>query len=383
MIRAALIRPILAITTTLLAASAACDADGTPASPSPTASPPAPTATVTAPAPRTITGLFIDPRPTTPGERRSLGPRPATFRPWNGTSTMVYDIQTSTEIDLGTGSLGRFSPDSTRMVWIASDTPFDGGEAWMIDLRTMEKRDLGPGRLAGFVDDDHVGVTRPASNTTDVIDLTTGNRTPVEAIPFFPDPSNVTTPDGYNLRREGTDPSSPNRFFLTDPRTGILLLEFEASQAIPAGHGSLVVATVPVPVGEPNLQGFRHGTTNIFLVDTATGTATFVATGGHVVQFPLAANDEYILWTDNYCDDGKSRLYDRKTGAITEIDATLWPAFTPGGLIIAGAFGGNALIDPKTLQYVATIPQAGDSSWSPDYRYASLGISLGHGGLCM
>ncbi len=296
---------------------------------------------------------------------------------------MVYDIQTGAEIDLGTGSLGRFSPDSTRMVWIASSTPFDGGEAWMIDLRTMEKRDLGTGRLTGFVDDGHVGVTRPASNTTDVIDLATGVSTSIEAIPFFPDPGDVTTPDSYNLRGEGTDPSSLNHFFLTDPRTGVQLLEFEASQAIPAGHGSLVVATVPVPVGEPNLQGFRHGTTNIFLVDIAAGSATFIATGGSFIQFALAANDEYVLWTDNYCDNGKSRLYDRKTGAITEIDASLWPAFTPGGLIIDGAFGGDALIDPKTLRYVATIPRRGDSSWSPDYRYASLGISGGHGGLCL
>ncbi len=297
---------------------------------------------------------------------------------------MVYDIQTRTGIDLGTGSLGRFSPDSTRMAWIALPAdPYGDGEAWMIDLRTMEKRDLGPGRLAGFVDNDRAGVTRPSSNTTDVIDLATGARTSIDAIPFFPDPGYVTTPDGYNLRREGTDPFSSNRFFLTDPRTGVELLQFDASQAMPAGKGSLAVATVPVPAGEPNLQGFRHGTTNVFLVDIATGKATFVATGVAFMQFALAANDEYVLWTDNYCENGKSRLYDRTTGAITEIEATLWPAFTPGGLIIDGAFGGSALIDPKTLRYVATIPSGTDASWSPDYRYASRGISGGHGGVCL
>jgi hypothetical protein len=299
---------------------------------------------------------------------------------------MVYDIETGAAIDLGTGSLGRFSPDSTRMAWIALPAdPYGDGEAWMIDLRTMEKRDLGPGRLAGFVDDGHVGVTRPSSNTTDVIDLATRARAPIEAIPFFPDPSNTTTPDGYNLRREyrSDNPFPKSEFFLTDPTSGAPLLEFEAYQAIPAGRGSLVVATVPVPVGEPNLQGFRHGTTNVFLVDIRTGEATFVATGGAFMQFALAANDKYILWTDNYCDNGNSRIYERKTGAITEIDASLWPAFTPGGLIVDGPFGGNALIDPKTLQYVATIPAVADASWSPDYRYASLGIWGGHGGLCL
>lgn len=117
---------------------------------------------------------------------------------------MIYDVQTNKATDLGPGSLGHFSPDSTRMAWIENPAgDFAAGEAWMIDLRTMEKRDLGPGRLAGFVDDGHVGVALPASNLTDVIDLASGARTTVSGIPFNPDFLNVPTPDGYVLGRSG------------------------------------------------------------------------------------------------------------------------------------------------------------------------------------
>jgi hypothetical protein len=349
----------------------------------PAASPSAETATATAPAPRTTTGLFTEPRETHVDEYRSLGPKPNTFAAWNGASTMLYDIGAGTAIDLGPGTPGRFSPDGTRMVWITGPTgDFADGEAWMIDLRTMERRGLGPGRLVGFVDDGHVGVTRPGTNATDVIDLGTGAPTVVAGIPFNTNFNNVTTPDGYDLRRTGLYADEENGVSLIDPRTGATLLQFKASLAIPAGHGTLAVTTLPAPVGEPNPNGYRHGTTNIFLVDIATGEATFVATGGVFVQFALAANDTYVVWTDNYCDGGKSRLYDRRARTITEIDASLWPVFTRDGLIVDGPFGGQSLIDPKTLRYVAALP-GGEPSWSPDHRHASIGQVGGHGGPCL
>ena len=57
----------------------------------------------------------------------------------------------------------------------------------------------------------------------------------------------------------------------------------------------------------------------------------------------------------------------------------------PGAVgTLEGAFGGRALIDPAALQYRAALPPGvGDTSWSPDHRYASLGQYGGHGGLCM
>jgi hypothetical protein len=84
-----------------------------------------------------------------------------------------------------------------------------------------------------------------------------------------------------------------------------------------------------------------------------------------------------------------TRVLDRRTGAVTELDQSLWVTMTPGGLIGAGEFGPSDLIDPRTLQYVAVLPpqarQTGpaiDVTWSPDYKWASRGEPRGHGGLC-
>lgn len=253
----------------------------------------------------------------------------------------------------------------------------------MVDLNSGERRGLGPGRFTGFVDDTHIGVARPGSTTTDVIDLSTGTTQAVAAPTFFPDPRGEPTSDGYILRRTGVDSSIMNSFSLTDPRTGAVLLQFDAGGATPAGRGTLAVDTVPVPTGEPDARGYRHATTNIFLVDIATGTATFVATGNAFVRFPLVADDNYVIWTDGYCEGGHARIYDRRTHKITEVEASLWPITMANGLILEGAFGGRALIDPSTLQYRAALPPGvGDTSWSPDYRYASLGQYGGHGGMC-
>lgn len=162
-----------------------------------------------------------------------------------------------------------------------------------------------------------------------------------------------------------------------------MLLQFQASEAVPAGRGVIAVAATSVATGPAAPAGYRHATTNIFLVDIKTMTATFVATAGIYMQFPLVADDNYIVWTDNYCDGGHTRIFDRKSKKITEVEASLAPVAMANGLILEGAFGGRALIDPATLQYRAALPPGvGDTSWSADYRYASLGQVGGHGGLC-
>jgi hypothetical protein len=90
-----------------------------------------------------------------------------------------------------------------------------------------------------------------------------------------------------------------------------------------------------------------------------------------------------VVWTDNYCDGGHTRVYDRQSKKITEVEASLWPVAMVDGLIFEGPFGGRALIDPATLEYRTALPPGvGDTSWSPDHRYASLGQYGGHGGLC-
>lgn len=337
-----------------------------------------------------VTGLFSDPRPTHVDEQRSLGLRPTTFAPWDGTSTMLYDVQKGIETNLAPGSLGRFSPDGTNMVWIANpQPPFGDGDVMVIDVASGARRSVGIGRLAVFVDNDHIGVTKADTNTAEAIGLQNGDQSPLSGgiSSLFPNFDNVATPDGYELRREyrSDSPFPKSQFYLADASTGELLLDFEAYAVIPAGRGALAVATVPQLTGTRDASGYGTGTTNIFLVDIASGQATFVATSRYAEpNWPLSADDRHIIWTEDYCAvaQGHTRIYDRSTGRISEIDATLWPKFTPGGLILDGPFGGDTLIDTDTLEYRAAIPARGDTSWSRDYRYASLGQFGGHGGLC-
>lgn len=334
-----------------------------------------------------VTGLFSDPRPTRVDEQRSLGPKPTTFTVGGIGSTMIYDTTSGIQTDLGPGGIGRFSPDSTKMVWVADrQRPFGDGSVMIIDLTSGARRQIATGRLAAFIDNDHVGISSGNSNTGESIDIASSARAPLAGDPFFPSQDIVLTPDGYALRREylSDNPFPKSRFTLTNPATGAVVLELDAYRAVPAGRGALAVATSPDATASRSRPGYQDGTTNIFLVDIASGRATFVATSSWASpNWPIAASDHYVIWTDGYCGSpqGRSRIFGRQTARIAEIDAALWPSFTPSGLILDGPFGGEALIDPETLDYRAAIPGI-NSSWSPDYRYASIGQVGGHGGLC-
>lgn len=374
---------LLALVAILLAA---CGGGTTAPSPTipPRASASAPTATPGAP--RAVIGLFTDPRETHVDEYRSLGPKPSTFPPWDGESTMLYDTKTNTETNLGLGSVGEFSPDSRRMVWIANARPpFNDGDVMLIDIPTGQKRSLGPGPYAKFIDNDHVAISQ--ANASISVDLRTGEHgappTPLPA-PYFPD---ITTPDGYVLHRvlRSAPPFLKNSWYLSDA-SGKPVLQFEAYLAMPAGRGTLAVETVPELTGTPDIGGRQGGTANIFLVDIASGRATFVATsGGTQPYWQVDANDGYIVWPEDYCGggEGHTRLYDRRTGKISQFGAASNPRFTPGGLLLVGTYYGVESIDPETLTYRTAIPSRGDTSWSPDYRYASIGLFSPHGGECM
>jgi hypothetical protein len=200
MIRTAFIRPSLAIAVILLCTASACGSAGkhptsstttdavTAAAPSPISPPLGSTATPSV----GVTGLFADPRAAPEiAASRPLGPRMSSFGPWDRISTMVYDLSSHTETNLGPGDVGRFSPDSTKMVWTASTPPGGNGEVWMIDLTTMAMRDLGPGMLAAFVDGTHIGIAGEVGNEAESLDLTTGARAPLPGgvASLFPDPS--------------------------------------------------------------------------------------------------------------------------------------------------------------------------------------------------
>jgi hypothetical protein len=204
------------------------------------------------------------------------------------------------------------------------------------------------------------------------------------------DPLTQVFPDGSKLRRTQmksvTFPNSPYNaqvymFTLTSAQ-GTVLLEFEAIDARRAGEGELVVLTAPL----------ASGSTNLFIVNVNSGAAQFIATSRfQPPSMPVGANGDYVVWTEAYCGagQGKTRLFDRRSRSITEIDASLWVTMTPGGLIGEGEFGPSALIDPQTLRYTVIIPptagQAGPAlnvTWSPLFTYASRGQTGGHGGYC-
>jgi len=140
------------------------------------------------------------------------------------------------------------------------------------------------------------------------------------------------------------------------------------------------------------LHGLVWNAINIFIVKVTTGQAQFIATSRFSPpSWPLGASADFVVWTEGYCGaaQGKTRVYDRRGGIVTELDQSLWVTMTPGGLIGAGEFGPAALIDPRSLQYVAVLPSkagqtgpAVDVSWSPDFKYASRGQAFGHGGYC-
>jgi len=333
-----------------------------------------------------VTGLFMEPRPQPDAVLVPLQDA-AVEHTWDGESTMLYDTAAGTATNLGPGTVGRFSPDGTRMVWVALDEASLGsGDVWLLDIASGERRMLGEGRLAQFVDDQRVGVT--SGNSTEIIDLATDERETVEGIPNSGDPLTEVTPDGYALRQEYASdyPFPVSMWFLTDPGSNRLLLKFEAFRAVPAGHGTLAVATSLNFIGEPDATGHRNGTTNVFLVDIATGEATFTATAPWArLNWPLAANDSYVAWTGDFCADepGLTTIFDRGSGNLRQLDASLWvQAITDEDVLVAGAFGPKELIDLEQKEYRFSLEAAGDTTGTADYGYISAGRFGGHGGLC-
>ena len=372
---------------TILLLACAGETSSTPTQPAPTTLPPTPTALQ-------ITGLFSEPRASEPDSYRTLPPRPpSAFQPWDGVSTVLYDTLTGGELNLGEGGFGAFSPEGTWMTWRAGPPYGPGDQAvWIIELATLERRQMAPGYLLFFPDEGHA-LIQPLVGGLELVDLRTGEREPAAQITAKESAAlqaraNGSILDGnLHLQQAGVGPDGQNVFSLIDVESGRVVLKFEAFVASPAGPGEIVLGTWP-----------KDGTINIFVVDISTGEATFIATSAlrRLANWPLAANDDYIIWTEDNCafpNPGLTRIFDRRTNTLTELDASLrWFKLTPDGLIARGDFGAHELIDPETLEYVVVVPSVDpqapvsgsgpDVSWSPDYRYVSRGFAYGHGGLC-
>lgn len=340
-----------------------------------------------------IEGWFTEERPSPPSEVRAVQPAPPSpFEPYDRESreVVLYDTLTMTERNLGEGGMPRFSPDGSMLAWVAGSEPYEVGELRLLDLGTGDERWLGRARAIRWVDDETI-VAYEVGNELVLVDVATGEHEPTE--PTIVNLNPVQRPieeAGYRLEELVRFEDFWRRTYqLTNLATGDTR-EFDAYRAVLAPDGALVLATVSEPSTRIEPAEGPHGwwshTSNIFEVDPDTGEATFIATAyPSYPNSPFDASEEHVMWTDRACNidgDAVTRLYDRETGALFDLDERLWAEFTPDGLIARGSFGAERLVDPETLEYVVVLPFVADNFWTPDYRYSAVGFELGHGGVC-
>jgi hypothetical protein len=318
------------------------------------------------------------------------------FTPVPRGETVLFDIAGKKATSFGPGSLPSFSPDDSRITWVAG-TPGAEGDVKYMDFSTGKTTDLGKGRFARFLDADHITFFARGNEKVSV-DLRTGASAPIDGTlddtRYFErlDAARSTTPDGFRITRRDDPKATPlprggssSSLFRVVDRTGAPVLDFTAFAAVPAGRGTVAVAST-----------VRNETVNLFLVDIATGRADFIATTRFSLPgFPFAGNDARIAWVDNFCasPSGHPFVYERQTKRLVEVDTTGGPAWwvdlTPSGDIAVGEFGAQFLIDPLTFAPAVRLPDrtgtlggGADTAWTRDYRYAAYGSSGGHGGHC-
>ena len=156
----------------------------------------------------------------------------------------------------------------------------------------------------------------------------------------------------------------------------IPILAVKAVLALPAGPNSIVVLT---ELQEGDLA-------NIFTIDLLTGSATFVGTGHFATPaLPVAGSSGYVAWTNDYCGDGSTMLFDRASGRLTAIPENSLVSLTSGDLL---ALGPDLLVDPNTFEFRAVLPPVNlagppvTSAWSPDGRFAAYGLNPEGGMTC-
>ncbi len=351
---------------------------------------------------RTIGELEVPAATGEPAEVRSLGAEPESpFEPWNGEDVVLYDTLTMTETNLGPGYSGfrdAFSPDGTRFAWTAGP-PTDLSEVWVLDLETRERRLVATGVIFRWLDDDTLYGRQPmGENTNGRLDVTSGEWSAADDI----DPNDLfstTESERWRLELPDLELLGPDAYpfwtreFVLHDRTGVLApLRFEAYQAILAADGGLFIATTPEDQSGPSESLGPHiesGTTEIYEVDPQSGEATYIATAeASAPGWAFDASVSHVAWLDGFCavsdfSSLRTGVLDRSTRAVTYLDRGLWLSLTPDGQIGVGQFGARALIDLDTLNYTVVLPTDGwDISWSPDYRYAAVGFTFGHGGRC-
>lgn len=377
-----------------------------------------------------LSGVFSQPRDVVVARTVELPERPGSpFEAWDGASVVIYDTEKGEAYDFGPGSIGNPAFGRHHLVYTVENE-----EVYVVDLRTMEEEFVARGILAYFLGDDHI-VINPGNNEFFAIDVNTGKRVALEEItePVLQsmveqrwggafqaewasgrfvirrvdNPQAVCEESGAEQRECLADVLSS--WVVEDPWAMQVNLAFEANKVESAGPAEIVIATPPVcqEAGRPadchavlaKLEGQNpgetdelrvEGSTNIFLVDILTGEATFVATASYntstgewPMRWPMVANEDYVAWTESYCGEpaGRTRIYDRQSGEITEVNTSQWLVLSDGRLGL-GEKGATAIIDPGTLEYETVLPELAGVSWSGDLRYAAVGQSFGRAGVC-
>ena len=321
-----------------------------------------------------VDGLFTDPRPRDPDLVAQLGPRPASpFPVHDERTTVLYDIRSGETTEFGPGPTGLFTSDGAFLAWTEfSAIPGQPAELRRVDLPTGDVANLGT--ASALIQYEGGGAVRISGWGRDgefLVNLANGSRLAAEPAELY------GRPQRYRLTQRHLDGASQPRFTLWDGATP--LLRFDALRATVGDSPTSSTLVALVASDQPDASQ-----ANIFVIDVYSRDAEFVATipADPGAEFPLAANANLVVWTPSYCtaSPGPTRIYDRNTGQLTELsDARLWVAtFAPGNRLVDGRFGGEAIIDPATLTWDTVLPPSeGDTIWSPDYSYASRGITLG------
>jgi hypothetical protein len=363
----------------------------------------------------------------------TVQPGQSPFAAPDGKTVVLYDTQAGTSLELGpaTGqSLNNpFGQDKFAFVDAS-------GEAWLVDLPGSNRTSLGKSTSPNFVDPYRV---RLGGNSPDAVlyDTRTAVRTPISSLPAAErqalgqgQPINtpqLVLPTGMTMRdgpiSVADDPcrsasgnaqrlcwdARPEDVVLQDAG-GRILYSFRALKVGPAGPGELLIATPPVcadgtrttpcidfvarlPNGDLAFDNpdLATGTTNLYILDLASGSLRFIATARYNLRaqinnenYPLEADANYVAWTDSFCgpNRGKTRIFDRKAGTLTELDGTYWFTLRAGKLGL-GELGVRTVIDPSSGRVLASLPEVqGFTWWSADYRYAAVSAPAGRGGLC-
>ena len=115
-----------------------------------------------------------------------------------------------------------------------------------------------------------------------------------------------------------------------------------------------------------------------------------IAAAPHTRRLPLEGIDQLLLFGSNDSHLKRiesltgTRIYDRRTRTITEIDQAMVIQFA-GGKLRAGPFYAQWLLEPGTWRRIATLPAKNSSQyrWSQDNHYVAAGTILGKGGPCI